>query len=404
MPRLALVGAVVCLLAACGDSTDPGTGGTGTRGPAGLWDTTIEGLDGYSASQGGPTKCHADFVMWIDTTGGGADQTAYAQVPYNAAFQCGTEPAGIWLERGNNYLVHYTSDSLTFFNIRGDTFLVAGFTGSSVLDGKLLDFSYRTATIHATRRSGADPNRAPFGLDLRPGDVDLEVADTTTFAAQPYDAYLQSIPGATVIWSSSEAAVATVSPAGLVQGVTPGTTTVTARVGAISESRDVTVLPPPASLQLSSAPDSLIVTWGGTVIVTARDAGGQALPGRRFYWTSSNPAAATVVAYGEIGDVTAVGPGSVTITARSGPLTASATFPVLPAVAEIVVGGAPGDHVPIGATLQLTATTRDDHGNVLTGRPVTWRGDNSEWISVGSSERWWRRTGRRRWRGSRRSS
>jgi alpha-tubulin suppressor-like RCC1 family protein len=379
MPRLILVGAAVCLLAACSDNTDPGGG---IDGPAGLWNTTISGIDGYSTITGGPAKCVATFVMWIDTAGTGAEQTAYARVPYDAPIVCGPGAAGIWLERGNNYFVTYTSDSVTLFNIRGAPFLVAGFTAGTIT-GNLVDQSYRNATIRAVRRAGGtDPNRAPFTLDLRPGWRDLEVSDTTTFAARAYDAYLEEIPGATVSWSSSAPAIATVSAAGLVQAVQPGTATITATVGTISESEDFTVLPPPASLQLSSAPDSLIVSWGGQVFVNARDAGGQILPGRRFYWTSSNPGAATVGAFSDVGDVTAVGPGPVTITARSGTLTATATFQVLPAVAEIVVSGAPGNQVLIGTTVQLTATTRDDHGNVLTGRPIAWSAISPAWIDV----------------------
>jgi hypothetical protein len=42
-----------------------------------------------------------------------------------------------------------------------------------------------------------------------------------------------------------------------------------------------------------------------------------------------------------------------------------------PAVASVDVS-APGSDVPVGGTLQLTATARDAKGGALTGRPVTW--------------------------------
>ncbi len=39
--------------------------------------------------------------------------------------------------------------------------------------------------------------------------------------------------------------------------------------------------------------------------------------------------------------------------------------------------------LPVGGSLQLTATTRDAAGNALTGRAVTWSGDNPSVASVG---------------------
>lgn len=62
----------------------------------------------------------------------------------------------------------------------------------------------------------------------------------------------------------------------------------------------------------------------------ARDAGGNIIHNRRFYWTSSNPGVATVSPYGETAVIRGVAPGTVTITARSTTLSASVAVEVEP--------------------------------------------------------------------------
>jgi alpha-tubulin suppressor-like RCC1 family protein len=99
---------------------------------------------------------------------------------------------------------------------------------------------------------------------------------------------------------------------------------------------------------------------------------------RRLTWESSNPAVASAEPGGVI---TAIAPGTVTITARSTVVSASTTLTVLPAVAQITLASA-GTVVPLGGTLQITATTLDNQGHVLTGRTVTWEAGDGTIISV----------------------
>jgi alpha-tubulin suppressor-like RCC1 family protein len=140
----------------------------------------------------------------------------------------------------------------------------------------------------------------------------------------------------------------------------------------------VTVLPHAASVAIVFAPDSLIVPGSDAIGAVAKNAAGETLPGRRFTWESSNPALAAV---DQLGIVSALAPGSVTITARSTVVSASVTIRVLPQVARVEISPA-GAVVPIGRTFQFTAVTRDAQGQVITGRPVDWTVDNTEIMSV----------------------
>src|SRR5207302_4426572 len=92
-------------------------------------------------------------------------------------------------------------------------------------------------------------------------------------------------------------------------------------------------------------------------------------------WATSAAGVATVSASGL---VTGPAAGTATITAttegKSGTATVTVTSlpPPPPApVASVVVSPASAS-VPVGATVQLTASLKDASGNVLTGRTIPW--------------------------------
>src|SRR3989441_13066458 len=55
-----------------------------------------------------------------------------------------------------------------------------------------------------------------------------------------------------------------------------------------------------------------------------------------------------------------------------------------PTVASIAVAPSPGTLL-VGSTAQLTATTKDSAGNVLTGRAVTWASSNTAVATVSAA-------------------
>ncbi|MGH6693460.1 MAG: Ig-like domain-containing protein, partial [Gammaproteobacteria bacterium] len=131
--------------------------------------------------------------------------------------------------------------------------------------------------------------------------------------------------------------------------------------------------PGTAVVSVDVTPSSANVAVGGTVqlTATAKNAEGEPLPGGTFTWLTDAPAVATVSAAGL---VTGVGAGSATITAtsegKSGTASVTVTANTAP-VASVEVTPASAS-VPVGGTVQLTATTRDAADQVLTGRTVTW--------------------------------
>ncbi|HEY9384374.1 MAG TPA: Ig-like domain-containing protein [Gemmatimonadales bacterium] len=125
------------------------------------------------------------------------------------------------------------------------------------------------------------------------------------------------------------------------------------------------------------------VRVGGTVPVhaTLYDAGNLVLSGKPVTWTSSNPAIATVSGNTDDGSITGVSVGTTTVTASSGGKSGSVQVTVsnVP-VATVTVSGAAS--IALNATTQLTATPKDDAGNVLTGRPVSWSSSDPSVASV----------------------
>ena len=116
---------------------------------------------------------------------------------------------------------------------------------------------------------------------------------------------------------------------------------------------------------------ALAITVAQTVTATASalDQNGAVIAPGSVTWSSSAPSIATV----DVGGVvTGVAPGQAQIIATAGGKQGRATVTVnaVP-VANITVAPA-ALSVATGATLQLTATTTDAGGNVLTGRIVAW--------------------------------
>jgi uncharacterized protein YjdB len=134
------------------------------------------------------------------------------------------------------------------------------------------------------------------------------------------------LSGRTFTWNSASPAIATVSPSGLVTGVTDGTTTITVSADGKSAVANVTVRTAVASVTLTPATGELTV--GGTpgqLTAAARDANNIVLTGRTFTWSTSSSAVATV---SQTGLVTAVAAGTATITATSEGRSGTATITV----------------------------------------------------------------------------
>lgn len=157
-------------------------------------------------------------------------------------------------------------------------------------------------------------------LTLDPGDTNLAVGDTLTFAATVTTAGGDTLTGQVVTFSSIDPAVATVNASsGLVTAVAVGRTNLVATSGAVSDTVEVSVGTEPGgnvgTLTLTPATLTLAVGASDTLAVAVTDTLGAAILDPIVDFSSSATAVATVNAFGV---VTGVATGSANVVATFG--------------------------------------------------------------------------------------
>ncbi len=196
-----------------------------------------------------------------------------------------------------------------------------------------------------------------------------------------------------VTWSSSLVSVATVSNSsgshGLVTGVAPGTTTISATLSGISGATPVTVTSAtltsleifPPALTIASGQKSQLTAIGIFSDGTTLDLTSSAT------WASSNPNSVTVSnATGQQGQVTGIATGGATISAVLGSLTATSQVTVSAAVLTSITVTPANPSIAKGIELQMTATGNYSDGSTrdLT-ISVTWSSSNTAIAEVSNA-------------------
>ena len=225
--------------------------------------------------------------------------------------------------------------------------------------------------------TGSDPLAS---IEVTPAVDTIAPGTSLQLNAVARDASGSSV-SANISWSSSNESVCIVSGSGLVGGMTVGAATITAADGGVSGTARITVRAQVASVEVT--PTTTTIPLGETVQLTAtpRDATGTALSGRTVTWQSSNTTVAMVDATGLVVGM-AVGTAAITATAGGVGGTATVTVPVPVASVEVTP---PTSTIRSGATVQLTATTRDASNNTLTGRTITWSSSSDAVATVDAS-------------------
>jgi len=167
-------------------------------------------------------------------------------------------------------------------------------------------------------------------VSVAPSAPSLAAGATLQLSATTTDAANNVLGSATVTWSSSDDAKATVSSAGVVTALSAGQATISATSEGKVGSATVTV-----TASTSTAPVATVAIYPhGTTLLpgqtwqltgTMKDASGNVLDGRTIAWSTSNAAAAAV---SSAGMVTAVAAGSAVVTATSEGKSASVTIAV----------------------------------------------------------------------------
>ena len=222
---------------------------------------------------------------------------------------------------------------------------------------------------------------------ISPANGSIVVGSTLQLSATPRNATGQTLTGRTITWSSGAPGLASVSAAGLVTGLAPGSAVVLATVEGKQGSAVITVRQVPvASLTINPASATTAVGQSVTLSAKTLDAAGNVLTGRVVGWSSSDLTVATV---NSAGVVTGVAAGTVTISASSEGQTASATVQVTSVVSNsVTVSVSPTQaNLTVGQTVQLAAVVRDASGTVLSSAPVTWSTSNVSVAGVSSTGR-----------------
>ena len=258
-------------------------------------------------------------------------------------------------------------------------------------NGLVSALSNGAATITATSEGKTGSavvtvSRVPVALVTISPPVDtVDVGATRQLTAAASDSIGGLLAGRLVSWSTSSSAIATVSSAGLVSAIAPGTVTVSAVIEGVTAVGTIVVrLRPVATVAITPTSSTLIVGNSQQLIATASDASGNVLNGRAVTWQSSNLSVATVTSAGV---VSAVSPGTVTITATSEGKSANATVQVnaIP-VAQVQLSPLAGS-ILVAQSIQLSATPLSSSGVTLTGRPATWMSVSPSIASVNGNGR-----------------
>ena len=243
---------------------------------------------------------------------------------------------------------------------------------ATVLNGSVVAVKAGTATITASVEAFkatcsvtvTDPVINVTGVAVEPASAAIEEEETVQLKATVSPA---NATNSTVSWSSADNKIATVSSDGLVTGVAEGSTKITASAGGMSGTCTITVSKKiiyATSITLDKT--ELELTEGESATLAATVAP-ENVTDPTVRWASSDEAVATV----DGGVVTAVSPGTATVTATCGSVSAECAITVLKKV--IPVSGITLDRTVLelaeGESADLTATVAPEDA---TDKTVTW--------------------------------
>ena len=207
-----------------------------------------------------------------------------------------------------------------------------------------------TATITASCGNAT----ATCTVTVKNGTVKLDKTAASVYVGKTVTVKATATPSATVKYTSSNTAVATVSSTGVVKGIKAGTATITATAGSAKATCTVTVKNGTVKLNRTTA----TVYTGKTVTVKATTT-----PAATVKYTSSNPKIATVSSTGVVKGVKA---GTVTITATAGNVKATCKVTVKTSTIKFAKASATiykGKTVTVKATATPSATVKYTSSN-----------------------------------------
>ncbi len=222
-------------------------------------------------------------------------------------------------------------------------------------------------------------------VTILPPGATIFVSGTLDFRANVSLDTGQSLPGANVMWSSSDESVLRVQPNGTVVGYSPGTAVIRASVnGGFSDAVVRVEAAPIARLSLSAP--QLTMRIGDLVqpSVVALDVNGVERSDVALAWISRSPGIADIVAPGVVRAITA---GTAVIDVSYGNIRRSIDIAVARRqVTSIQVTGTTPS-LQMGESVELRAESFDDLGARVDGVPVRWTSSAPAVVHVDSTGR-----------------
>ena len=225
-------------------------------------------------------------------------------------------------------------------------------------------------------------------LTISPINASLTAANTLQYTATATlsDSSTMNVSSA-VNWSSSTAAVSTISASGLATSVTAGTTTIAAQLGALASSTTLTVIAAPVTLQsIAITPTSASIAKGSTQQFTATGSysnGSIQNLTSLVVWASSVSSVATINSSGlAVGSAA----GNTQIWADYQGKSAAVTLTVGPAALVSISVTPQAVTLAAGTTQQYKAVgTMTDGGTQDLTTSVTWSSNNSGIATLNTS-------------------
>jgi uncharacterized protein YjdB len=177
------------------------------------------------------------------------------------------------------------------------------------------------------------PPQTLTSITITPSSTSLSVGQTAQATATGKDAQGTTVPGA-YTWTTTNPAVATVSTAGVVSAVGPGSATINALASGVTGSMSVSVSSSPASVASVTVivPTSLSVGSSAQASAVVKDASGNVLSGKAVAWTSATTSIASVSSTGVVTGLTS---GTAQIRASADGVLGSATTTVSSTVTSV---------------------------------------------------------------------
>ncbi|HTA74824.1 MAG TPA: Ig-like domain-containing protein [Gemmatimonadaceae bacterium] len=280
-----------------------------------------------------------------------------------------------------NQTVTWSSSNTSVATVSATGLLSAVTVGSAVISataGGKSGFA-NVAVVAASPASVAS-------VTVSPATASITAGKTVQLTATLKDSVGNVLGGRTVTWSSSNPSVATVSSNGVVTGVAAGTATISAASGGQQGSAQITVnAVVVSSVQVSPGWANLSARQTLQLTATPLDANGNPMGGVTIAWLSNAPSLASVSSSGLVTVLSTTGTGSVQIYATAGGQTGHSTITFIAAPVATVTLSSTTVTLNAGQTSQLTATAKDQYGDVITTDAATWSSSNTSVATVSSS-------------------